>query len=189
MTFAGDLNAQCIETLKGQRKADFDVQRSFAFLSYNMAVSGVFGHFYYNRLEMIFPQAIGGLRAVLAKLFVTQGVWVPFGWLPGYLFWTGSVQGRTFEQNVEKLRTDYHALLLGTWSTGGLVCIMMFRFIPIQHQVGFSALGHFVVTSMMSLMLSKERPVPFYKVRDVKCGQPVCDSIPDSANHIVSGPK
>lgn len=187
MTFAGDLNAQCIEALRGQREAVFDGQRSFAFTSFNIVFSGLIGHFYYNRLERAFPMCTGGVKAVLSKLFITQGLWTPFWYLPCYCFWTGSLLGRSFEQNAEKLRTGYSDLVIASWSTSGVANIMMFWFVPARHHVGVSALGHFVMSSLASLIFNKDRKRSSSNFSEVQGGDHVCDSVPFFPNHLVSG--
>jgi len=156
LTCAGDFSAQSIQACSWQAGPCFDGQRAFAFTSFATLFSGVGGHFWYNLMEKLLPQAAGGWQAALAKVFITQAGLNSLGYVPAYYFWTGAFQGRTLEQSANKLRSEYWQSLMAIWSTFGLANILLFKWIPARYQVSVISLAFFIWSIRISLIANKD---------------------------------
>jgi len=90
------------------------------------------------------------IRVVASKTAMDQLLMMPLVELPLYFGWTGLCDGRSMDQIVSGMRSNYSDALVGTWAIWVPVLALNFAFIPLHLQVPVAYLADFVWASMVS---------------------------------------
>ena len=171
LAFTGDATAQYLEysqaavvpvvaaaegAHQGVFPAWYDQRRALAMTSLGTAYQGLANHFLINRLERLFPTALGW-RSVINKTLVTQLVLNPLCYLPTFFVWTGAVRGLTLEQLQNKVQREYWSTLNATWLIFTPSNLLVYWLVPVPLQTSVTAVVGFTYQVTLSLIAGRGR--------------------------------
>jgi protein Mpv17 len=105
----------------------YDVMRTIRLGSFGFLLHGTTGHYFYGFLDAKLPGT--SIPTVMTKVAIDQTIWNPiFGCMFfGYL---SLMEGKTFDQYVQKLRSDLKTAVMGSWAVWVPAHTINFAFIP-----------------------------------------------------------
>jgi protein Mpv17 len=120
----GDILAQNFIEAK---ETPYDIARTARLGSFGFLLHGTTGHYFYRFLDSKLPGT--ATMTVATKVAIDQTIWNPiFGCMFfGYLH---LVEGKTFDQYVNKLNADLKTAVMGSWVVWVPAHIVNFRFVP-----------------------------------------------------------
>jgi protein Mpv17 len=141
----GDAAAQKLE---GRETLDY--RRLAAFTVFGAGWTGLYNHWWYGTLAKWYPGT--GVPSILSKLAWNHAVSNPFAYLPTFYLSMGVMLGLSCDEVVAKAKAEYWPTMVRFWTVWLPTNALMFRFVPVQHQVMLTASVSLVWNTALSVM-------------------------------------
>jgi len=133
LALAGDVVAQRVK----EGRPAVDARRAAAFTGFGVMWTGVFNHWWYGALAAALPGT--GALVVASKLAAQHGLLNPLVYLPLFYSSQGVLLGLSREQSLSKAKAEYWSTLTRLWAIWLPASTIMFKFVPVRHQVLYTA--------------------------------------------------
>jgi protein Mpv17 len=139
-----------VQSFASKERGAVDVKRTLRLMAHGLIATGPLNHYWHTRvLERVFPTSVAAGRAALdaaiGKVVLDQAIFAP---CIITIFCTNMavMQGKPADANWPKVLP----LIVSNWAFWPAFQLVNFRFVPIQHQVGFVGFGMILWSAYIS---------------------------------------